>query len=157
MDDATVSVSTPEPGIAPPHTERHREMLAVACFVLLAACVLEVLPDQRVAVRGFSNYPMPATCRSRAWLGMKCPGCGLTRSIVYLAHGDWHASLRMHRFGWLMAAVIAFQVPYRIAALRCGRYPWFSTRFAGFLSCALIAVLLANWLYEIASGRLFTP
>src|SRR5262245_43330525 len=97
---------------------RHRAVLALACAVVALAWALVILPDGRVAVRGLPAYPLPRTCGSRAWLGLRCPGCGLTRSIIHLAGGHWRASWHDHRLGGLVAAVIAFQVPYRLLALR---------------------------------------
>src|SRR4051794_37095483 len=85
---------------------RHREMLAVATVVTLTALLLQVDPEERVAFRCLPECPLPQTCASRAWFGIKCPGCGLTRSLVRLAAADWAGSWREHRLGWLMAASI---------------------------------------------------
>ena len=78
-------------------------MLVVASLVVVLAFALDVRSDLRVVFRGFPSYPVPETCFAKTWLGIRCPGCGLTRSIIYLAQGDWEASLGMHRLGWLMA------------------------------------------------------
>ncbi|MCB1303713.1 MAG: DUF2752 domain-containing protein [Leptospiraceae bacterium] len=34
--------------------------------------------------------------------GLPCPGCGMTRSIHYLMHGDVIHSLQYHFFGWIV-------------------------------------------------------
>jgi Protein of unknown function (DUF2752) len=123
---------------------RHVEMLAVAVAVVAGAYLLAVRSDQRVVL--LSRYPLPELCLSRSWFGVECPGCGLTRSIVLLAHGDWRGSLAMHRLGWLMALSILLQFPYRLLALSgwtpsplvCKLFRWF-----GYL---LILLLLGNWL-----------
>ena len=73
---------------------RHRQILAIACAVGILAFALEELPDGRVSFRGLTQIPLPQTCFSRSWLRLKCPGCGLTRSIIHLAEGDWEASWR---------------------------------------------------------------
>jgi hypothetical protein len=96
-------------------------MLTLAGLVVLLA--LEVRPDQRVAFRGLPQYPLPETCFSRAWFRVKCPGCGLTRSLIYLAQADWDASLRVHRLGWLLAVAVLLQFPYRTLALTSGERP----------------------------------
>ena len=117
--------------------------LAVAVFVL--AAVLQVLPGGRVALVGLPEYPLPHSCTSRALFGIDCPGCGLTRSVIYLTHGDLLASLSVHRVGWLAATWIAFQIPNRLWAVRRGR-PLFSDRLSRWSAAAVLAALFANWL-----------
>lgn len=133
---------------------RHRQLLMVAGMVWVLAFALQELPDGRVAFRGLTGIPLPQTCFSRAWLGLKCPGCGLTRSIIHLAEGDLDASWRSHRLGVLMALVIAFQIPYRLLALRRLDRPLIGIRWHVVLAYALIALLLGNWLVELAAGRI---
>ena len=132
----------------------HREMLAIACAVGLLAFALQELPGGQIAFRGLTRIPLPQTCFSRSWLGIKCPGCGLTRSIIHLAEGQWEASWRSHRLGSLMALVIALQIPYRLLALRRLDRPLIGTHWQAVLAYALIALLLGNWLVELAAGRL---
>jgi Protein of unknown function (DUF2752) len=132
---------------------RHREVLVIACVVWVLAFLLVEVPGGRVAVRGFSQFPLPETCTSRTWLGVKCPGCGLTRSIVHMAEGDWRASWHAHRLGFLMGVVIAFQVPYRLLSLRRPEHPLIAPRVQAILGYALIALLFANWLVEAVAGR----
>jgi len=151
-----VSTTTAEPAcweedrsLRAPRSSYHLQVLGISCFVVLMAFLLKVRPDDRVALRGLSQYPFPTTCSLRVWLGVNCPGCGLTRSIVHLARADWRTSLRTHRLGMLMAAVILFQIPYRtlivcgIDRLRIGPRP------AAIIGSLLIAALVGNWLYEI--------
>lgn len=135
---------------------RHREVLAVASLICALAWALTVRPDGRVAVRGFAGYPLPPTCASRTLLGLKCPGCGLTRSIIHAAEGDWRASWRDHRLGGLMAAVIVLQVPYRLLALRRPDRPWIAPRWQAVLGYALIGLLIGNWLVDILANRGFS-
>jgi Protein of unknown function (DUF2752) len=132
---------------------RHRQMLLIACGVVSLAFALEELPDGRVAFRGLTQIPLPQTCFARSWLGLKCPGCGLTRSIIHLAEGDWEGSWRNHRLGIVMAFVIAFQIPYRLLALGRLDRPLIEPRWQAVLAYALIALLLGNWLVELAGGR----
>lgn len=73
-------------------------MLAMAGAVVGLAFVLVEVSDGRIAVRGFTRYPLPEGCLTRSLFGLKCPGCGLTRSIIHLAEGDWRASWRSHRW-----------------------------------------------------------
>jgi hypothetical protein len=144
------SVPSPASSIAPSsERRRHWEMLIIAFLVLLGACSLEVRDDEHVALHGFAALVLPPLCGSRAWFGVECPGCGLTRSIVQLAHGDLEGSLARHRLGLLFAGAILLQFPYRITALvRQGHNPvspFFRKAFAN----TLIALLLGNWMLHI--------
>lgn len=121
-------------------------MLWVAVLVVAAALVLEVPSADRVEVSGFRGIPMPGLCLSKSLFGVECPGCGLTRSLVHFFHGDFGASWRAHRIGWIMAIAVLLQFPYRIAALvRRDDYPlgkWGPMAFG----YALIVLLVGNWL-----------
>src|SRR5213082_114107 len=44
----------------------------------------------------------PPLCPFRLLTGLPCPGCGLTRSVVSLAHGDLAAALTFHPLGPLL-------------------------------------------------------
>lgn len=123
---------------------RHWQILLVAVGITIAAAMLEVLPAERVAVRGLSGYPLPHLCMSRLLYGVTCPGCGLTRSFIHLAHGEWHAAWRVHRCGWLLAALVAAQVPYRALILTRVVRP-LSTRVAQGLAFAVLSALVLNW------------
>ncbi|MFO1091819.1 MAG: DUF2752 domain-containing protein [Planctomycetaceae bacterium] len=136
-----------------PHdfSEYHRLVLGLAVCVLVAAFLLQVRPDQRVAVRFVPQWPLPEVCQSKVLLGIDCPGCGLTRSFVHLAHGNLAASLAVHPLGWLVALFVAAQIPYRAWALRSptgaplgGRLPWIAT-------AALVVLLFAAWLARLIS------
>jgi hypothetical protein len=136
---------------------RHRQVLAIACAVWVLAFALQELPDGRVSFRGLSQIPLPQTCASRAWFGRRCPGCGLTRSIIHLAEGDWGASWQDHRLGGLMAVVIAFQIPYRVLSLRRPDRLLIGPRWQALLGYALIALLMGNWLVDLVAGRVTSP
>jgi hypothetical protein len=137
--------------------KHHRNVLAIACGVCLLALLLQEVPGGRVALRGLPQFPLPQACASRIWLGLGCPGCGLTRSIIHLAQGDWQASWRAHRLGGLFALVIAFQIPYRLYALRRPALLPLSNFWLAAFGYALIVTLVMNWLWDLAAGRLTSP
>jgi hypothetical protein len=122
------------------------EVLVIAGLIVLLALLFRVRADGRVAVAGLDDYPLPPVCVSYAWFGVKCPGCGLTRSVVYLAHGDLAASWQTHRLGWLFGVLILGQFPYRFLALkRGGRHP-FGAGFPAAVGYLLLFLLFGNWL-----------
>jgi Protein of unknown function (DUF2752) len=128
-------------------------MLFVASLVVIVAPLLCVLPNGRVALSVAPDHPLPESCLLWTMLGMHCPGCGLTRSFVYLAHGDLAASLAIHRVGWVMALAVLVQFPYRLAALAWPERELLSARVRFLFSATLIALLLGNWLYGLVQSH----
>jgi hypothetical protein len=43
----------------------------------------------------------PVLCPFRLMTGLPCPGCGLTRSWVYLVHGEWSDAVAANPFGFV--------------------------------------------------------
>jgi hypothetical protein len=150
--DATPPAAPSDPHAnTPADRARHRDMLVIASLVLLLAPLLSIRPDQRLALPGWSSLPLPSTCMSQELFHARCPGCGLTRSIILLAHGHWTASFHMHHVGWLMALSIAAQFPYRIACLRTGRMV-LGRKIPRWFGHTLIFVLVADWLVVLVYG-----
>jgi hypothetical protein len=61
----------------------------------------------------------PVVCPFRLATGLPCPGCGLTRSWVFIAHGDVGAAVGANPFGFVtMAAAVALIAVVMTAAVR---------------------------------------
>ena len=125
--------------------QRHRQMLWISCVVVGLSFLLQVRPGGLVAFRAFESYPLPQSCLSRSLFGIDCPGCGLTRSFVYLAHGQWSESMAIHRLGWLMAVSVLLQLPYRILGMRHPEGLPLGRRIPVWYGRMLIFLLIANW------------
>ncbi|MDQ6526443.1 DUF2752 domain-containing protein [Nocardioides sp. LHD-245] len=95
----------------------------------------------------------PIICPFRRLTGLPCPGCGLTRSWVYLTHGWWRESFLAHPFGPLFAtvmvalAVVAVRARVRRSATpsldRLVRHPVAVVVLAAWLGFALVRAVLA--------------
>jgi hydrogenase/urease accessory protein HupE len=125
--------------------QAHREVLCVAVLAVSLALLLQVRPDGRVAFLGFPNNPLPHACVSRVCFGFPCPLCGLTRSFIHLAHGDWSQSMQAHRLGWFVAIALLLQIPYRLLALRDPKHEAWGSRFSGAAAALCAILLLAEW------------
>lgn len=129
--------------------ERHWSILACSAAVILLAFAMRNIDGGRVAPLGVQALALPELCGSRAWLGFDCPACGLTRSFIALAEGNVSQSLQFHRLGWLLAAAVVLQIPYRLYALselKSGKSKRFWPRWFGI---SLIAALILNWIFNV--------
>ncbi len=133
------------------HRSRHVSMFWIAVAVLVLSFALRVRADQRVAFIGLGGLPAPEMCGSRAWFGIECPGCGLTRGFIRLASGDWSGAIALNRVAPLLAFAVLAQIPYRLAILlgwrpvrRFAESPWPNA-----FGWVLIMALIGNWLLKV--------
>ena len=82
----------------------------------------------------------PVVCPFRLSTGLPCPGCGLVRSWVALAHGDLVRSLQFNWFGpaamliaggALVMVVVEWSGRAQFAWVRSGRVPLLGRAFTG--------------------------
>lgn len=101
-------------------TNRERDMifLGISIFILIVAYVIEVTPAQDGVT--LFNYKLPETCGSKIYLNSTCPGCGLTRSVVYSSRLDPRA-WDLNRMGPIFFIVFVIQIPYRLWRLSWAR------------------------------------
>lgn len=132
-----------------PRLRTHRDMLVLITFIFVAALVLQVHPDGRVGLLYFSDIVLPPMCWSREFFGVPCPGCGLTRSFVHLAHGRLLESLEAHRLGWLIAGLFLAQIPYHLYALRHPRQRMLSSRSRWHVGLVVAGLLVTSWILKM--------
>jgi hypothetical protein len=133
-------------------TRHHRLMLRLSIAAVCLAFLLEVLPDGiRVAVRGFSDYPLPETCGTKLLFDAECPACGLTRSFIWAAHRQWGRSIQANRIGLVVLAACVAQIPYRMLMLRTRRVGRFAeSKWAGYFGWSLIVLIIGNWAFKLS-------
>lgn len=91
----------------------HWVLLGLALLVLLLAATLQATGGTRVVIP-IAGIQLPELCSARRWLGLECPGCGMTRSLISIMHGRLADAWRFNPAGFLVFGVIAFQIPYRV-------------------------------------------
>jgi hypothetical protein len=149
----TNSVKEFEPAMTGAAPRRRRQpvtehwcWLIFSSAIIAASFCLEVRGAQQVGTAFGPDFVLPTMCLYRGVLGINCPGCGLTRSFIYLAHGDWRASWDVHHLGWLIALVVVWQVPYRIYRLSRPARATIRATFIHWFAYGLIGIFLVNWL-----------
>lgn len=126
--------------------KRDQEMLVICVAVLVLSFLLQSQPGDHVGISFLKGLQLPPLCMSKELFGISCPGCGLTRSFVHLAHGDVSASINSHRLGPLLALLVAIQIPYRLWSLYVSEKKWPSLRACNLIGNLIIASLIINWL-----------
>jgi hypothetical protein len=128
-----------------------RELLlpAVAGVLLLVAHLLPA--PQQGTIGG-----LPTICPLKTLAALPCPGCGMTRSLVFSAHGEWAQAFQFHPLGpaaygalWL-ALIIGVLLP------RFKSRP-VSPRWIFLLSGAGAASLGIAWLVRLAGVLPYPP
>jgi hypothetical protein len=121
-------------------------MLLVALLVVIASLVLKVGDGGAVSVAGRSSLRLPPLCASKAIFGVECPGCGLTRGFVYLAHGRVQESLAVNRVAWVVALALVTTIPYRVAALWTHQARPLGIWVPRIVGWGVLTTLVASWL-----------
>ncbi|MBI5251316.1 MAG: DUF2752 domain-containing protein [Desulfomonile tiedjei] len=145
----------------PPETRENRAehlwLLAISAAVLVASAWLQFGKDSCLM------FPVPLTenqialmdtCLSRRVLGISCPGCGLTRSFVAMAHGETRAAFRYNPMGPILFVVCCFQIPYRLAAyFGNARMKGIEDR-VGIVTWLIVGGLLIFWAFGFAQDTI---
>lgn len=121
-----------------------REFWVIAGLVM-ALVIARLLPlPQNGTIGG-----MPSLCPFRNITGLPCPGCGLTRSVVYSAHGQWQQAIAYHPFGplFLVGAGIAL-IPAVISLRR--PFNLYQTRIASILLTMTAIAILILWAVRLS-------
>lgn len=129
------------------HQLRHQLIfLGIAVAILVLAFSLRIDQTGRVVVP-VVDVRLPESCTFRRLSGVDCAGCGMTRSMIVLADGDWRRAVRYHTLGIPLFLLIVGQVPFRswqIARIRRGQAPvewnWFN-----WIVWLFILVLALHW------------
>ncbi len=133
----------------------HGTLLAMALGVVVLALTMHTEESDRVFLP-LLGVPLPPLCMFRFTTGMSCPGCGLTRAFIHMAHGDLKSAWRFNPAAFLWFPVIAVQIPYRawqISRVRRGLPEFFDYRLLWFVWLALGA-LFVQWAVRLVDGAL---
>lgn len=91
-------------------------LLGTFFTVVIVAAALLTPSTETLTLFGFE---VPMMCGFRRMTGIGCPGCGLTRSFTFMAHGDPITAFQMNVLGPVLFLAFATQPPYRLyTALR---------------------------------------
>jgi hypothetical protein len=131
----------------------HFWLLLLCLAVVTLAATMSVHETKQVRLPGVT-FSLPELCYFRRGTGMDCPGCGLTRSFISLAHGRFLLACQYNLAGVLFFPVVALQIPYRLAQLlrmHRGLRTWDLTSITPSLFIGLFLVMLVQWVAKLLS------
>ncbi len=95
------------------------------------------------------SRPLPIDlCLLKAWTGLDCPTCGLTRAVCSVLQGDWAASLGFHPAGILVVVSLAGWVAWMSLEVWRGQALWVSGKktMAKLAGAAIALTSLVGWI-----------
>ncbi len=138
-----------------PSTWHHWAVLALAGGVLAGSAAFSIRDREEVIVP-ILNRPLPGTCTFRRLTGLPCPGCGMTRGFISLAHGRLADAWSYNPAAIAFFALVVSQVPYRvwqIARIRRGLLEHHFIALEHGLAVGIIVILVVQWVCAIALCR----
>lgn len=136
-------------------TKRRVQLEGMFHYLILAICIAVVVlsfllsvHDRRQVVVPILGQPLPELCHLKRYTGIDCPGCGMTRSFISIAHARWLDAWRYNPAAFLLFPIVLFQIPYRLIQiwrLRTGRAEWQLGRWGQGVIGVFVAVALSQW------------
>jgi hypothetical protein len=140
-------------GVLPVAFERAKQELP-GLAVPLAIILIAIVSSPNPGTIALFGYSLPVLCPFRAFTGLDCPGCGITRALVLAFHGHWKESFLMHIWGIPFAGLLITAVIVRsisIAKLLFSEQtltiarPFFSPHIRSWISQFVMLSLLVPW------------
>jgi hypothetical protein len=127
-----------------PAASRQGLPLVLATGVILIFARLLPLPHHgRIA-------GLPPLCPMKAFSGIPCPGCGMTRSFVLCAHGHWQDAFANHPLGPPLFAVFCLAFVAGLSSLFFKfELPTLRDRRVGWAGFSFLAVLVVTWIIRM--------
>ena len=130
------------------------EMLGLCLLAITLSFVLANGGDGKVhlppALQSLWSGGLPPACPSEAIFGLKCPGCGMIRSFVAMAHFDLAGAFAWNWGGPLLFLLALVQIPYRIYLLRTDEpAAWTVSPRLAIFGYVTIALMFGGWIFDI--------
>jgi hypothetical protein len=90
-------------------------------------------------------------CLLKDLFGIPCPGCGITRAFLFLAHGDLHSAMELNINSLLVfSLVVLFWLHSAFNALTHNEIKIHLTRIESFSLVTLAGIAAASgWIYNL--------
>jgi len=131
----------------------HLAYLAILAVLVVGPAFLRFDPaaGERASV---GPLELPPMCLSEALFHVPCPGCGLIRSFILIAHGHLAEAARYHRLGLPLYLFFMGQAALRLYGLRRGErlLPPRLLAVHHYAAAVLITLVVLNWAVGLFVG-----
>ena len=128
----------------------HGLVAALCTVVVVLSVAMRSTGDHHVFLPGMS-VPIPELCMTKSVWGIPCPGCGMTRGFISIAHGQWTRAWAFNPVSFLMFAFVVGQVPWRflqmVRILR--KQPELNANVFFVPVLVMVVLLFAQWLIKM--------
>ena len=130
----------------------------IAVSIILMSLILKPGTPQDDGLTIF-GYKTPTLCLHRLIYNEPCAGCGMTRSFVNFAHGNFEAAYSYHKLGIPLFLIVILQIPIRAYLLRTGSkgYTNFIKKLITVPAILAAISLIINWIIFSYSKLLSIP
>ena len=99
------------------------------------------------------SVPLPELCMTKSMLGIPCPGCGMTRGFISIAHGQWTRAWAFNPASFLMFAFVVGQIPWRFLQVMriLKKQPEQNANFFVVPVLLMVVLLFAQWLIKMVT------
>lgn len=93
----------------------------------------------------FMHIIFDAFCPSVVIAGLPCPGCGLTRSVLFFVTGQWERSFSLHPLGWTIVLFVLYCGFFRY--VKGKKVPGLKWILTGFIIVSVVLFVVRMGLY----------
>jgi hypothetical protein len=130
----------------------HGIILAVCAAVIIAAFVCDV---DKLGIY-FFGWKWPMKCFLHRFFNVDCALCGMSRSFVSLAKGNFADAFEYHALGIPVFCFFAMQIPYRIIAIiKCPTKTPAITKIMTATGIFLLTAIFFRWFYYLSERFLW--
>lgn len=130
----------------------HLLILSMIVGPLILSRILEPMPTNVEESVTLFGVKLPPICSMKRNFNLPCPGCGLTRSWVSAAHGQYSISWEYHRMGMLLmiyAIIQALRHGFWLAKPSVRTFIDQHGRKLDLLLIPFVILLMLNWGYNM--------
>jgi len=128
--------------------QREHLMIFFLCLSVLLFSFLMKVNQGQVDFLGFKIH-LPSGCLMKTLFKIECPFCGLSRSLIEIAHLNFKSAITYNLSGPAFFLFLLFQLPYRVYGFLGKGLNSYSEKLTSFPLILLLLAFFSQWLLKI--------